>query len=269
MNKLVVATAAVAATLITTAALAQPTPPTATATATANTGMPLPGPQAAAVAGDSDHDMMVGSFALGYMGRRTLPYGTGVADDAGNPPGGGVTEAPIIGARYWISPLLGIDAGVGFSLLDDGKVKVESPAGTVENDLAPVTGFLLHVGVPLALSNTGHFSFQVVPEANVGFASQTVEANLAGVPRTDKGTGFAFDIGARGGAEIHFGFIGVPQLSLQGSIGLLYRLERWKMESEVNGVSASVSETHGSFSTTVYDNPWNIFTSNVAALYYF
>jgi hypothetical protein len=33
------------------------------------------------------------------------------------------------------------------------------------------------------------------------------------------------------------------------------------------GASASLSEV--AFGTSVQDNPWNIFTSNVAALYYF
>ena len=247
-----------------------------TVAATGNTtaGMGLPGPQAAAVAGDSDHDMMVGSFALGYLGRRSIPFGDAAAAAAaivGGAPAAaaGSTQAPIIGARYWIDPVVGLDAGVGFSFLGDGKTKDESPTQTVESELAPVTGFLVHVGLPLALSNTGHFSFQVIPEANVGYATQTVDLTANQGPEV-KGHGLAFDIGARGGAEIHFGFIGVPQLSLQGSIGLLYRLEQWQIKATVPGAGTTThTETRGSFTTTVYDNPWNIFTSNVAALYYF
>jgi len=270
MRKLVLASAAVAATLLVSAsAFAQATPAggAAQGSATATTtGMALPGPQATAVAGDSDHDMMVGSFALGYMGRRSVPFGTG--DAATGAVGTGTTQAPIIGMRYWIAPLLGIDVGLGFSLLGDGKIKDESQAGTVEQDLAPVTAFMLHGGVPLALSNTGHFSFQIVPEFNVGYATQTVDTTATGGAEI-KGTGLALDLGARGGAEIHFGFIGVPQLSLQGSVGLLYRLERSQVEATAAGVTVTHTETGGNFTTTVYDNPWNIFTSNVAALYYF
>ncbi|MBN2192758.1 MAG: hypothetical protein JW751_08055 [Polyangiaceae bacterium] len=234
---------------------------TATATATANAGG-----RAEAVATDSDHDMMVGTFAVGYLGRRTVAYGTGSA--VGPAANREVAQAPVIGARYWISPLLGIDVGVGFSLIDDGKNKFETSVGNVstEQEVAPVTAFLFHAGVPLALSNMGHFSFQVIPEMNVGFASQKVEPG-GGVE--NKATGFTLDAGARGGAEIHFGFIGVPQLSLQGSIGLLYRYEKWKMESSDGTDDATYSESRGSFTTTVYDNPWNIFTSNIAALYYF
>ncbi len=269
MKTFAFASAAVATTvLVSTTAFAQTAPPPAGATAqatTTTTGMALPGPQAAAVAGDSDHDMMVGSFALGYLGRRSVPYGTG--DPAGGV-GVGTTQAPIIGARYWIVPVLGIDAGLGFSMLGDGTIKDEQPGVTTEQDLAPVTAVMLHMGVPLALSNTGHFSFQIVPELNVGYATQTIDLTATNGPEI-KGTGLAFDVGARAGAEIHFGFIGIPQLSLQGSVGLLYRLERAKVEVSQGGVTAEHTETSGNFTTTVYDNPWNIFTSNVAALYYF
>jgi len=176
----------------------------------------------------------------------------------------------VIGIRFWATPLLGIDAGIGFALVDDGKIEDETSVGgattSTEAELAPLTAFVFHAGVPLALANSGHFSFQVVPEVNVGFATQTVQP---AADAEDKSTGFTFDIGARGGGEVHFGFIGVPQLALQGSIGLLYRYENWKVKSSAAADSATHSETRGNLTTTVYDNPWNIFTSNVAALYYF
>ncbi len=252
-----------------------PPPPAAEATATANTGgeatatggIGVRGGEAEAVAVGSDHDRMVGTFAVGYLGRRTVAFGTGSALTGA---ARDVAQAPVIGMRYWATPLLGIDAGIGFALVDAGKIEDDSTIGGVttatEADLAPLTAFIFHAGVPLALSNTGHFSFQVVPEINVGFATQTVQP---AVNAEDKSTGFTFDVGARGGAEVHFGFIGVPQLALQGSVGLLYRYENWKVESTDGGNQATHTETRGNFTTTVFDNPWNIFMSNVAALYYF
>jgi hypothetical protein len=71
------------------------------------------------------------------------------------------------------------------------------------------------------------------------------------------------DLGARAGSEIHFGFMGIPQLSLQGSVGV-----RLNMNS-TSGDPGDNSTSHFDLATTVGDNPWNIFTSNVAALYYF
>jgi hypothetical protein len=77
--------------------------------------------------------------------------------------------------------------------------------------------------------------------------------------------GFHLDVGARAGAEIHFGFIDVPQLSLQGSVGVRLAMDSVSVEAG----DAETSASRFNFNTTVGDNPWNIFTSNVAALYYF
>jgi len=118
---------------------------------------------------------------------------------------------------------------------------------------------MIHGGVPLSLASAGHFSFQIVPELNLGFAGSS--ATVAGMDVST--SGFHLDIGARAGAEIHFGFINVPQLSLQGSVGLRMNMDSTSSKPGDNGTS------NFSLATTVGDNPWNIFTSNVAALYYF
>jgi hypothetical protein len=61
----------------------------------------------------------------------------------------------------------------------------------------------------------------------------------------------------------------LPQLSLQGSIGLLFALDSAKTTQELDGNSVETTGSRTIFTTTVGSNPWNIFTSNVAALYYF
>jgi hypothetical protein len=216
-------------------------------------GMALPGTQA--VAGDSDHERVVGSLAVGYLGRRGMLVGTG-PDEALQTE----VNAPIVGVRYWISDLLGIDAGLGFGFVSDS-----GSVGGTDTDEPSSLAFLIHGGVPLSLASTGHFSFQIVPELNIGFANWSQEQ---GGGNDFSGSGFHLDVGARAGAEIHFGFIGVPQLSLQGSVGLLLALDSTSWEDEaVAGSDLEASRL--SFGTTVGDNPWNIFTSNVAALYYF
>jgi len=230
----------------------QPAPAAADASAStsgsAQVGMALPGaaPQAAAVAGSSDHDAVVGRLAVGYLGR-TMAF-TGL-------PNAVPVATPVIGVRYWLSDMLGIDAGIGVGI-SSGSTKT---AAGVSTDQPSWHAFMLHGGVPLSLASAGHFSFQIVPEMNLGFGGSS--ATAAGMDVST--SAFHFDIGARAGAEIHFGFINVPQLSLQGSVGVRMNIDSTSDDPGDGGSSAF------SLATTVGDNPWNIFTSNVAALYYF
>jgi len=232
----------------------------AQAQAEANVGMALPGaaPPAAAAGGASDHDQVVGRLAVGYLGRRTMQVG------AAPQPGGIFTAelaAPVVGIRYWIDQMLGIDAGLGL-FVTSGSFEQDNPAPPdLDGDLPSATVFILHAGVPLSLASADHFSFQIVPEVNVGIGSGSeLDGDVSH-------NGFQLDAGARAGAEIQFGFMGIPQLSLQGSIGALFAIRSLKTDNDVTDVTNTENSTV--VTTTVGDNPWNIFTSNVAALYYF
>ncbi len=231
------------------------------ASASGQAGMTLPGtPGASATTGGSDHATMSEHIGVGYLGKRSIP----IADQAG---GDGSAQAPVIGVRYWLDPSLGIDAGLGF-VSAGGTTTVDNGNTSTDTDDVGVTGFLLHAGVPLSLADDGHFSFQIVPELNVGFANSTVSAPPGSNGPDTKLSGFGIDVGARAGAEIHFGFIGIPQLSLQGSVGLLFAMESRKLTVD-STPEQSTKHSTTVISTTVGDNPWNIFTSNVAAMYYF
>lgn len=232
---------------------AEPAAATADASAGGNAqvGMALPGaaPQAAAVAGNSDHDSVVGRLAVGYLGRNGVAIGAGVAPT--------VVPTPVVGIRYWLSDMLGIDAGIGFGLTSGS-----AEMGDVSSDNPGWHLFMLHGGVPLSLASAGHFSFQIVPELNVGFAGASFTPPMGEEVSV---SGFHLDVGARAGAEVQFGFIDVPQLSLQGGIGLRLNMDSTSAESA--GVENSTSAT--SISTTVNGDPWDIFTSSISALYYF
>lgn len=215
----------------------------------------------AALAGDttttapagSDHDRFVGSFGIGYMGFRTMQIGAA---------GGGTAtvEAPVIGARYWFDPAMGIDLGLGLSLAG-GSTTTEAGDTTTDTDQPEPLAFIVHAGLPLVLAKGRHFLFEIVPEMNIGLASNTVEVGDEDVDLS----GFHLDIGARAGAEIHFGFIDLPELALQAGVGLRYAMDSASVETD----DTSASTSRYTFGTTVGDNPWNIFTANIAALYYF
>jgi hypothetical protein len=246
----------------TTAAAPAPAPapapepaPAPVAVADSNQGVGVGLPSAAPAAGDSDHSQMVGRLAVGYMGTQTMPLGYG-------PIGPGTVTAPVIGARYWIDNMLGIDAGIGF-LWSTGS----NENGATKTDNADVTAFILHAGVPLNLADAGHFSFQIIPEANIGFAG-TGDQDADPILETTA-SGFLLNIGARAGGEVHFGFMGVPQLSLTGSVGLFLNHTSGGAETSGGGTTTEFSNSSTSLGTTLGPDPWDLFTGNISALYYF
>jgi hypothetical protein len=206
----------------------------------------------ATVAGEvngNDHDGVVGHFAVGYFGISQLPVGA-LAAGGGGGGGQGFVSAPVIGARYWIGPRLGIDAGVGFGYTDT--------SGTSN------WGIALHAGVPIALATSHHFTFELTPEATLGFAGGSVPG-VGGGNNAASLSGFRLDLGAKIGAELQFGFIGIPQLSLQANVGVYLQQEAWGYTAP--GINTSTTST--TLSTSVGSDPWAIFTDTVSALYYF
>ena len=283
MRNLTIAAGTLASMLIAGGAYAEEA--AASGSGSANVGVSLPGannppaaaaPAAAATPGGSDHAQMVGRLAVGYFGitntgaAANVPPGGGVANTGPNDSPYGINgQAPVVGVRYWLDPMIGIDAGIGMSMVS-GTINDGDPA-TPDYKRGSFTGFLIHGGVPLALASADHFTFEVIPEINLGFAGGSEDTNGAAAGKIEY-SGFHFDLGARVGAEIHFGFIKLPQLSLVASVGLRFDSDSGKTEnSQVPAGAATIktSTSRSEFHTTVGSNPWAIFTDNVAALYYF
>jgi hypothetical protein len=238
------------------AASPPPPPPTTTAPspamdlAPALVAAPQPTPE-------SDHDALVHHLAVGYFGTSLLPIAV-PPSSMGLPPTGGTVTAPAVGIRYWFSRRLGLDAalGIGFS---EGSASVNSATGSAPTSF----GLDVHAGLPIALVSSSHYVFEVVPEALIGFTTGSIPGG-GGVPDQTVG-GFLLNVGARFGAEIHFGFIGIPQLALQGSVGIYYSHQSFSWSQP--GSTASVQSN--SLATSVQASPWAIFTDNLSALYYF
>lgn len=213
----------------------------------------------------SDHEKVVGHLGVGYLGLTSLPIAAG----GNGVPDRGSVSAPIIGVRYWLNEKLGLDLGVGLGVTG-GSTEVVAGNQTTSTDLAGVFGLSLHGGVPIALAHTKHYKFLAIPEFNVGFATSTETPAPAGGNQAGDITrnGFHLDVGGRIGSEIHFGFIGVPQLSLQATVGLLFAHEAWKVKQDVGNQTNSASRSATSFGTTVQGDPWSIFVNNISAIYY-
>jgi hypothetical protein len=204
--------------------------------------------------GGSDHARMVRTFAIGYLGQAQL-QSLGPGDPVDDALVG--VDAPIIGGRYWFTTRMGLDAGLGFST-GNTTVTVDGNPTEVSNPF----GLALRVGVPFALLDSRHFVFEVVPEATLGFTSNTIDTAAADVETSST----HFDLGARAGAELHFGFIGIPQLALQAGIGLRFAHDGGSAEQAGDEVATFSSNR---LATSWDNDPWDIFAGNVAALYYF
>ena len=216
----------------------------------------------------SDHEKYVGHFGVGYLGLTNIPIAGGGAPGTGVP-GRANVPAPVIGVRYWLGEKLGLDVGLGFGIAGSSQEVIAGNV-TTSTDRPGVFAMAFHGGVPLVLAHQSHYKFLIIPELNIGFATSTeTPPPTAPVGTGDiTRTGFHIDLGARIGSEIHFGFIGVPQLSLQATVGLLARRDAWKAKQDIGNQTNSASVGETSFGTTVQGDPWAIFVNNISAIYY-
>jgi len=205
-------------------------------------------PQPEPVGSGSDLDVEARRFAIGYSGFSQVPVGGTTAD----------LTVPAVGVRYWTSPTVGLDLALGI-----GWAGGSTEAAGVSTDKNSVFGFILAGGVQLALATSRHVSFQVIPFLTFAHGSTSTGTGAA---QTDF-SGTRVDVGARAGLEIFFGFIGIPELALSATVGL--QLDYRKVTSSTVGVNASTSDSTTSITTTVQNNPWDIFAGSVAARYYF
>lgn len=210
--------------------------------------------------GDSDHAGVVGRFGVGFFGVREVVSGPV------NTATGALTtvSAPSIGVRHWLDARIGVEAalGLGFS---SRNVDADGDG----RNLGRVWGLVLHGAVPIALYHRSHYAFLVIPETNLGLAGGSARSNGG----DDAYFGVLWDLGVRLGAELHFGFIGVPDLSLQASVGVRLRVTHGR-ETLCDADTACDTTTENRATrvdagTTVEGDPWDIFTGAITAIYYF
>jgi hypothetical protein len=93
---------------------------------------------------------------------------------------------------------------------------------------------------------------------------------MAQAPETGPATATTLDLSVKGGVEIFFSFIGLPNLSIEAGVraGVVHEVRSTVTVRPLQGdVVTSSSETR--FATTLVANPWDLFTSTLAARYYF
>lgn len=223
----------------------------------------------------TDHEVVIGAWGLGYSGMVQVPLPLAVpvgrGDQAGMQPNDKLNLRqvfiPTLGLRKWFSKRRGFDAGLGIALSTGAD---SATYGSVKSTVDKETMFALsaRVGLPIVPVDTRHMAFMVIPEANIGFATSNVAAEFdENAPPDAKLRGFSANFGLRVGAEVHFGFMGLPRLSLQAGVGL-YVTAQWASATVSN---QSLSTYDVSVGLGSAEDPWDIFTgiSNLSARYYF
>lgn len=210
--------------------------------------------------GNSDHASVVGVVGLGFFGVDAISVDPGVTGD------GIVLDAPSIGVRYWTSERMGIDVALGLAFTDFSF----SEAGTIARGLKSAFGINLHLGLPIALHARDHFTVELIPEIDFGYGTATL---LARDPVNDISfTGMDINIGIRLGGEVQFGFIGLPQLGLQTTIGVGFNY----FSQSADGVGLPAVNTDIAAGTETVENSGfalsttlnNVFEGTVRLVYY-
>ena len=212
--------------------------------------------------GNDDHNMVVHHMGFGYFGIQGIPYGLGLSG------GNGTTltiNSPSVGMVYWLSEGLGLEGAIGFGLqsgsTSQGNASVSDPSAW---------GFGLHAGLPIALAHAKHYTFLLIPYLNLAFGGGTIYSATDTSGKSDTIlSGFLFQVGARVGAEINFGFMGIPQLALRGTLGLGIDFQSGSANVG-DGAGGGNTTSHSGFaiSTFIGERPWDIFKGGIEAIYY-
>jgi len=227
---------------------APPPPPAAAPPAAVVVPPQAEPPRLEAPRSDSDFDVEQRRWAVGYAGVSLVPTGAGSL------------TVPAVGLRYWTTPSMGVDFALGIGWTG-GSIKNSSGMSTDKNG---VYGFLVSGGIPFVLSTHRHVNFEVEPYLTFGYGKTSTGTTTYYSTPTDY-SGRRLDVGARAGFEVFFGFIGIPELALSATIGVQF--EYLHTDQNMSGLDAT--DTTLSISTTVQNNPWDIFAGNIAARYYF
>jgi hypothetical protein len=213
--------------------------------------------------GPTDHEQVVGGWGVGLLSSVELrPLSPGPAYPEQS------LVLAIIGARTWFSEAFGFEIGLGFNTAngtraDDVQNREDVPEPTI-------WGLGLHLGLPLSFYDDAHYQFLLLPELNFGMAIGRTEDD----PNTEGDQAIRRRAqlvggGLRAGAEVQFGMIGLPMLALQGTVGVRLNYHQSSVEAwEGGGVITRVRRGF-SASTSSFNDPWDLFVSSIAALYYF
>ncbi len=217
----------------------------------------------------SARERRLGSVGFGFLG--TASVLRSVVSPVQDPFTGRVsltdqrTTVPVLGVRWWTPWYrLGLELGVGVM------VSTSTAEQVVPNGLDLTPGpetfeWVVHASAPLVLGSTEHVIFFVAPEVR-GARSTSKLSGGTGTPDF----AWTFDFSAKAGVEIFFSFIGLDNLSIEAGVrvGLSHEYRSNVITNPLQPDRFNTNSTTR-FATSLVANPWDLFTSTLAARYYF
>ena len=220
----------------------------------------VPPPMLVQAAPLSARDRMLNTWGFGFLGTSAVLKAVPDVNNLLR------TTVPILGVRWWTPwRRLGLELGVG-AMVSGSHNDVSLPQqGVMAGDGPSTTEMLVHVSAPLVLGSTQHVILFIAPEGRAGFSRFQPDDSGAGVV-----TASTFELSLKAGVEIFFSFIGLDNLSLEAGVraGVVHELRSVVQVVPLQGEHVSVF-TQTRFATSVIANPWDLFTSTLAARYYF
>lgn len=207
----------------------------------------------------TDHERVVGTIGVGFLGIDEVPLRL---SDATGETSRLAIHAPVLGVRCWFGSRIGLDVGLGFGFTN---TRIKIPSEGRDQDQLKAFAVALHAGAPISLHEGSHYTFLVVPEMTFAVSDGEVLGDTSVDDVVHRG--YLFRGGARIGAEIHFGFIDVPELSLQTTVGIHYQYEKTRQNQQSDPTSLTRSAAH--FGTTLEKSPFEILSSSLMLVYYF
>lgn len=190
-----------------------------------------------------------------------------------------------VGLRYWLNSSLGLEAGIAFGVgsLNTSATRFNemTRVNSTGSDAQPsYFGFGFQAGLPIVLAESKHLTINLTPTLGFYYASSALEVPDAGrsmlfpgaATISNSSSSILFALGANLGAELQFGFLGIPQLGLQAQFGLNMQFTSQSATAIVAPGNREYSMSRSSFGlgTTVGNfSLEDIITGSLAAVWYF
>lgn len=238
--------------------------------------------------GPTDHSQVVGRMGLRYFGSTSVPALVRALDSMGVPgrdisasASGGTLHT--VGGRYWLNSNLALEGGLAFGFQSGGTTTTTTAGAgttTVAADNPNFFGIGVQVGLPIMVAEAKHLSIHFDPYLALHYGHSAITLTPANDETRDLSlNAVLFKVGANATAELQFGFLGIPQLGLQATLGVELAYGTSSFNTVVTTTRAgqqprtetTASASGFSIGTTVGPNYSlaEMITGSISAVYYF